>query len=146
MRLMRDTSPARDAIRKIIFLNQNIKNPFRIIFLNGLFHMAEKETFNAIFCSAAKHAYFSIIMLFSISFLENFNAAHYLFICGSMHEICTKSIPSGCSVPLRVLLLMIWHSPATDQRTHGQECPERCEVQHSPGSERLTCCAGTYTY
>ena len=80
MRLMRDTSPARDAIRKIIFLNQNIKNPFRIIFLNGLFHMAEKETFNAIFCSAAKHAYFSIAMRFFFGFWQTMNAVHFRFI------------------------------------------------------------------
>lgn len=44
------------------------------------FTMAEKETFNAIFCSAAKHAYFSIVMLFFFGFWQTMNAVHFRFI------------------------------------------------------------------
>ena len=42
--------------------------------------MAEKEPFNAILCSTAKYAYFSIVMRFFFGFWQTMNAVHFRFI------------------------------------------------------------------
>jgi len=56
------------------------ENRLETDFLSGFYSMAEKETFNAIFCSASKHAYFSIVMLFFFGFWQTMNAVNFRFI------------------------------------------------------------------